>query len=57
VDELRSNSAQALRLNVNRNNHVAKAFYEKAGFHHFMEEDIDIGNGFFMNDHVLELTI
>lgn len=57
VNDLRSRNATALRLNVNRHNHVAKAFYEKTGFKHFMEEDIDIGGGFFMNDHVLELAI
>ena len=57
VNDLKNRKATALRLNVNRNNYPAKSFYEKTGFTHFMEEDIDIGNGFFMNDHVLELAI
>jgi len=45
--------ATALQLNVNRNNN-AKLFYEKLGFLVIREEDIDIGNGFFMNDYVME---
>lgn len=44
---------KALQLNVNRNN-KAKAFYEKLGFVVIREEDIDIGNGYFMNDYVME---
>ncbi len=46
----------ALRLNVNRNN-KAKEFYEKLGFVIINEEDIDIGNGYFMNDYVMERKI
>jgi ribosomal protein S18 acetylase RimI-like enzyme len=57
VNEIKKEGAAALRLNVNRYNHGAKAFYEKSGFKHFKDEDIDIGNGYFMNDHVLELTV
>jgi diamine N-acetyltransferase len=57
ADELRSEGVRKLRLNVNRYNESAIAFYEKAGFKHHMEEDIDIGNGYFMNDHVLELDL
>lgn len=52
--ELQSEGVKYLRLNVNRYNANAIAFYEKAGFRHHMEEDIDIGHGYFMNDHVLE---
>lgn len=46
----------ALRLNVNRNN-KAKDFYEKLGFVIINEEDINIGNGYFMNDYVMERKI
>ncbi len=46
-----------LQLNVNRNNTPAIHFYHKYGFHHLADEDIDIGNGYFMNDHILYLTI
>ncbi|RZM14506.1 MAG: GNAT family N-acetyltransferase, partial [Pedobacter sp.] len=32
----------------------ARGFYEKLGFQVIREEDIDIGNGFYMNDFVME---
>lgn len=57
VDEIRKEAATFLCLNVNRYNNSAKAFYEKVGFKHVTDEDIDIGNGYFMNDHVLNLAI
>jgi len=41
---------------VNRNN-VAKDFYEKFGFIVIKEEDLDIGNGYFMNDYVMQKNI
>jgi ribosomal protein S18 acetylase RimI-like enzyme len=44
---------KGLQLNVNRNN-KAKDFYEKLGFTLIKEEDIDIGEGYFMNDYVME---
>lgn len=46
----------ALQLNVNRNN-KAKEFYEKLGFAVIREEDNDIGNGYVMNDYVMEKKI
>ncbi len=45
-----------LELNVNRNN-KAKNFYEKQGFEVFKEEDIDIGNGYWMNDYVMRKVL
>jgi GNAT superfamily N-acetyltransferase len=48
--------ARALRVNVNRHN-KALQFYEKMGFSIIGEEDIDIGNNYFMNDYVMELTL
>ncbi len=57
VNELRKKGATFLRLNVNRYNTSAITFYNKSGFEHFGDEDIDIGNGYFMNDHVLSLRI
>lgn len=45
-----------LFLQVNRAN-KAKFFYEKLGFTIRKEEDFDIGNGFFMNDYVMELKL
>ncbi len=41
-----------LELNVNRYN-PAKGFYEKQGFTVAYEEDIAIGNGYWMNDYVM----
>jgi diamine N-acetyltransferase len=46
--------ATALQLNVNRSN-KALQFYQKIGFKIIGEEDIDIGNEFYMNDYVLEM--
>ena len=42
-----------LRLNVNRDNKAVR-FYEKNGFSVIAEEDIPIGNGYFMNDYVMQ---
>lgn len=48
--------ADSLQLNVNRHNR-AIGFYEKLGFAIINSEDIDIGNGYFMNDFVMEKRI
>ncbi len=52
----RSMGGKVLELNVNRNNN-AKGFYEKRGFAILEEENIDIGNGYFMNDYVMTLNL
>ena len=57
VAELKAGGANELRLNVNRYNQSAIAFYKKTGFTHYMDEDIEIGNGYFMNDHVLRMAM
>lgn len=49
--------ATQLRLNVNRYNKSAIGFYEKIGFKNIGDEDIDIGGGYFMNDHILQLAV
>lgn len=54
TDDIKNEGAQSLQLNVNRFN-KAVHFYEKQGFAIIREEDIDIGNGYFMNDYVMEL--
>ncbi len=56
-DDIRTLGANALRLNVNRYNQAAISFYEKTGFTLYKTEDIDIGNGFFMNDYILTMPI
>lgn len=48
--------AKTLELQVNRNN-KAKTFYEKLGFSTREELDLDIGNGYFMRDFVMEKTL
>jgi GNAT superfamily N-acetyltransferase len=53
---IKAKGATALRLQVNRYN-KAKAFYEKLGFVIIAEGDFDIGNGFYMNDYVMERRV
>lgn len=53
---LQSQSIHTLRLNVNRQN-KARFFYEKLGFVVIKEEDIDIGQGYYMVDYVMEKKI
>ncbi len=43
----------ALWLHVNCHN-SAKASYERNDYHIIREENIDIGNGYFMNDYLME---
>ena len=50
------NGGKFLQLNVNRNN-KAKDFYIKGGFKIKETVDVNIGNGFFMNDYIMELKI
>ena len=53
IADIEPKGASVLRLNVNRYN-AAKGFYEKLGFEVVGSEDVDIGNGYFMNDFVME---
>lgn len=53
IADIHPRGATALRLNVNRHN-KAKSFYEKLGFVIIKEEKIDIGNGYVMDDFVME---
>lgn len=56
IERIREEGGTLLRLNVNRNN-SAKDFYEKLGFVAVREEDLPIGNGYFMNDYVMEKVL
>ena len=49
----KSNNQKGIYLNVNKYN-SAKFFYEKVGFTIVKEEVIDIGNGYVMDDYVME---
>ncbi|MEO7768916.1 MAG: GNAT family N-acetyltransferase [Ferruginibacter sp.] len=48
--------AKNLELNVNRHN-KALGFYQNAGFIIIGEKDNPIGNGYFMNDFIMNLTL
>ena len=54
INSVKKNNATSLTLNVNRHN-KARYFYEKQGFIVKDKVDIDIGNGYFMNDYIMEL--
>ncbi|HPG12152.1 MAG TPA: GNAT family N-acetyltransferase [Chitinophagaceae bacterium] len=53
TDIIKNQGATALQLQVNRNN-KARQFYEKLGFSVLYEKDFPIGNGFVMDDYVME---
>lgn len=53
VSLIKAQGGEFLQLNVNRAN-KAKDFYEKAGFKIKETVDLDIGNGFYMNDYLME---
>jgi ribosomal protein S18 acetylase RimI-like enzyme len=53
IERVKAKHATALLLNVNRYN-KAKQFYERLGFTVISEEDIDIGESYFMNDYIME---
>ena len=55
MHEIYLNGLTYLELNVNRQN-TAIGFYKKLGFKIIAEEDIPIGNGFFMNDYVMQIS-
>ncbi|TDP59431.1 GNAT family N-acetyltransferase [Flavobacterium dankookense] len=56
ADKAQNNNQSTLFLNVNKNN-SAQFFYKKVGFSIAYEEVIDIGNGFLMDDYVMEKSI
>ena len=55
VSIARKAAQTGLFLNVNRYN-KAKDFYEKQGFENIETVDIHIGNGFYMNDFIMQLN-
>lgn len=52
----REHNNTSLTLNVNRMNPSVN-FYQKQGWTIDKEEDIDIGNGFYMNDYVMNINL
>ena len=57
IAETRKAGYQLLRLNVNRNNRAAIRAYERNGFHRAETVDVPIGDGFYMNDYVMEFNL
>lgn len=53
LTEIKKKKGTALQLQVNRNN-PARYFYEKIGFTIIDEIDLDIGNGYVMDDYIME---
>jgi ribosomal protein S18 acetylase RimI-like enzyme len=56
IADIRPAGATDLELNVNRHN-KALGFYKTFGFTILREEDIDIGEGYFMNDYIMNLNL
>ena len=56
IDFAKKQGQKTISLQVNRFN-KAKDFYTKIGFTIKEEKDFDIGNGYFMNDYVMEFLI
>ncbi|MGB3775874.1 MAG: GNAT family N-acetyltransferase [Leeuwenhoekiella sp.] len=56
IDEAKKRDATAVFLNVNRYN-KALGFYEHFGFRNMYSEDNDIGEGYLMEDFVMEMPI
>ncbi len=56
IADIKNKGAAALQLQVNRRN-KAKSFYEKIGFAVIKEFDFDIGNGYVMDDYLMEKVI
>ena len=52
----RSNGGTKLILQVNRHNN-AKGFYEKQGFTVLDEVKLDVGNGFYMDDYIMQYNL
>jgi len=57
VQQCRERGLKALWLTVNRYNDASIAVYEKKGFKKVREQVADIGNGYVMDDFVMEMEI
>ncbi len=56
ADQVAAKGAAILELDVNRFN-KAKLFYEKMGFSVIKEKNTDIGNGYLMEDYVMQKSL
>lgn len=57
VEQVRQAGGKRLVLRVNRHNEAALAAYAKYGFRVYGEHVLDIGNGFVMDDFLLEMDL
>ena len=57
MDAAKAAGYARLRLNVNRNNAKAIKAYLRNGFQTVASVDNPIGNGFFMNDYIMEVSL
>lgn len=57
ANRARKSGQKSLLLNVNKYNQKAIDFYLKMGFQEIYKEVIDIGNGYVMDDVVMELNL
>lgn len=53
----KENKLNKVWLTVNKNNTVSMDWYEKRGFRKVKKVEIDIGNGFIMDDYIMERDI
>ena len=56
LEEIKNQNAVSLFLQVNQHN-KARIFYERLGFIETDFINLDIGNGFFMNDYIMEKKV
>jgi len=57
INEIKKTGEKSvIQVNVNRHNNALN-FYLKHGFSIILKEDIDIGEGYFMNDYVLQKKV
>jgi GNAT superfamily N-acetyltransferase len=56
IEDARQNNCERLILNVNRFNRAVE-FYKHIGFNILLEENIDIGNGYWMEDFVMSMQV
>jgi len=57
LEKAKEQDSSVLQLNVNRFNKQAIRFYQKSGFQVVEQVDIPIGNGYFMNDFIMEKSL
>jgi ribosomal protein S18 acetylase RimI-like enzyme len=54
---IKGNQGRFIQLQVNRENHKAISFYKKHGFEILKSVNFDIGNGYFMDDYIMQKNL